>query len=132
MLQSIVSLTEKFISIKSTPENAKALGKILELALSNLKGYRIERFEHNRVKSALIYNSLRRPKKFKIILNGHLDIIPGKEHQYVPRIRGRRLYGVGSMDMKANMACLIMVFKEIADKVNYPLGLQLVTDEEVG
>ena len=36
------------------------------------------------------------------------------------------------MEMKANAACLIMVFKEVADKTGYPLGLQLVTDEEVG
>ena len=36
------------------------------------------------------------------------------------------------MDMKANVACLMTVFKDVADKVNYPLGLQLVTDEEIG
>lgn len=132
MVNKIVSLTKKFVSIKSTPENTEALGKILEIALSNLKEYAIERFENSGVKSALIYNSPKRPKKFKIILNGHLDIIPGKEHQYLPKIKGNRLYGVGSMDMKANVASLIMVFKEVANKVNYPLGLQVVTDEEIG
>ena len=132
MLQNIVSLSKKFVSIKSTSENPRALVEILELALSYLKEYTIERFESNGVKSALIYHSKRRPKKFKIILNGHLDVIPGKEHQYLPQIKGSRLYGVGSMDMKANVACLIMAFKEIANKVNYPLGLQLVTDEEIG
>jgi succinyl-diaminopimelate desuccinylase len=36
------------------------------------------------------------------------------------------------MDMKASIACFISVFKEVANKVNYPLGLQLVTDEETG
>ena len=132
MLYNIISLTKKFVSIKSTSENTKALEKILELALSNLKGYAIERFEYRGVKSALIHNSQKRPKKFKVILNGHLDVIPGKEHQYFPHIKGDRLYGVGSMDMKANIACLIMAFREVADNVNYPLGLQLVTDEEVG
>lgn len=132
MLNKIVSLTKKFVSIKSTPENTKALEKILELALSNLKGFKVERFENNSVKSALIYNTQKRPKKFKVILNGHLDVIPGKEHQYFPQIKGNRLYGVGSMDMKANVASLIVVFKEVASKINYPLGLQLVTDEEVG
>ena len=128
----IVSLTKKFVSIQSTAENTKALEKILELALSNLKGYTIERFIHNGVKSALIYNTKKRPKQFKIILNGHLDIIPGKKHQYVPQIKNNRLYGVGSMDMKASVACLMMAFKEVADKIDYPLGLQLVTDEEIG
>ncbi|MEK7083898.1 MAG: M20/M25/M40 family metallo-hydrolase [Patescibacteria group bacterium] len=132
MLQTILSLTKEFISIQSTQDNTKALEKILELALSHLDGYAIERFERNGVRSALIYNVKRRPKKFKIILNGHLDVIPGKECQYIPEIKRNRLYGVGSMDMKANAACLIMAFKEVAHKVSYPLGLQLVTDEEIG
>ena len=132
MLDDIVSLTKKFVLIKSISGNTKALEDILELALSHLKGYTIERFKRNGVKSALIYNSQRRPKKFKIILNGHLDVIPGKDHQYAAQIKNNRLHGVGSMDMKANAACLIMAFKQAASKVNYPLGLQLVTDEEVG
>lgn len=132
MLQTIISLTKKFISISSTPTNTKALREVLDLALSHLEGYTIEQFDRNGVKSALIYNREKRPKKFKIILNGHLDIIPGKDHQYIPKTRGNRLYGVGSMDMKANAACLIMAFREVANKVSFPLALQLVTDEEIG
>lgn len=132
MQKDIISLAKKFIAIKSISENKKALEEILELALSNLKGYTVERFERNGTKSALIYKSKFRPRKFKILLNGHLDIIPGKEFQYMSKIKGNRLFGAGSMDMKANVACLIMVFKEIAKKVDYPLGLQLVTDEEIG
>ncbi|MDP2860175.1 MAG: M20/M25/M40 family metallo-hydrolase [bacterium] len=132
MMNKIISLTKKFISIRSDPENAEELDRILKIALSNLEGYRVEQFESNGYKSALIYNTPMRPSKFKIILNGHLDVISGKEYQYVPQIRNNRLYGVGSMDMKANVACLIMVFREIANQVNYPLGLQLVTDEETG
>ena len=132
MSNNILKLAKEFISIKSIPENPGELEKILELALVNLKEYTIEKFERNGIKSALIYNSKKRPKKFKILLNGHLDVIPGKEHQYVPKIRGNRLYGVGSMDMKSNVACLIAVFRDVADRVSYPIGLQLVTDEQVG
>lgn len=132
MINKIISLTKKLVSIKSTPDNTKALEEILELALLHLKGFTTERFESNGSKSALISNSEKRQKKFKVILNGHLDIIPGKKDQYLPKIKNNRLYGVGSMDMKANVACLIAVFKEMANKVNYPLALQLVTDEETG
>lgn len=132
MVTDIVSLTKKFISIPSTPDNTQALEEILELALSYLQEYTVERFEHNGAKSVLIYTAKKRPKKFKVILNGHLDVIPAKEQQYIPRVRGSRLYGAGSMDMKANAACLIAVFQELAKNVTYPLALQLVTDEEVG
>ncbi len=132
MLDFIVPLTKKFISIKSIPGNPQGLQEILDLALLNLSDFTIERFIDNGVKSALVYKAKRRPKKFKILLNGHLDIIPGKEYQYRPQVKGNRLYGVGAMDMKANVACLIAAFKQVAEGVSYPLGLQLVTDEEIG
>lgn len=132
ILNEIVQLSKRFISINSVSGNSKALEEILELALLNLKDFTIERFSKDEIKSALIYNTDKRPKKFNVILNGHLDVIPGKEHQYKPKIIGDKLYGVGSMDMKSNVACLIMAFKEAAKKVNYPIALQLVTDEQSG
>lgn len=132
MLNKILPLAKKLISIKSTSENKKELEKVLETALSYLKEFKIDRFEKKGTKSALIYNSQYRSSKFKILLNAHLDIIPGKENQYTPELRKNKLFGVGAMDMKSSAATLILVFKELADKVNYPLGLQLVTDEEIG
>lgn len=132
MLKNILSLSKKLISIKSTAENPKALEAVLKVVLLELKGFTIEKFESNGSKSILIYNSQKRPEKFKILLNGHLDVIPAKDEQYKSKIVGNKLYGAGSMDMKANIACIIAVFKEMASKVDYPLGLQLVTDEEIG
>ncbi len=132
MENRVISLTKKLITIKSTPDNKKELGLCLKEVIAQLKGYKFETFESNGYKSALIYNTATRPKKFKIILNGHLDIIPGKENQYTPQVKNGRLYGVGAMDMKASVASFVEVFKEVANKINYPLGLQLVTDEEIG
>ncbi len=132
MLDKILYLSKQFISIKSFSGNPKALEEVLELALLNLKEFTIEKFSKNGINSALIYNRKIRPKKFKIILNGHLDVIPGKKHQYKHRIINDKLYGTGSMDMKSNVACLIMSFKEVAKKINYPIALQLVTDEQTG
>ena len=132
MLDNILSQSKEFIAIKSDPDNKPALNKILGLALLSLKGHTVEKFERNGVKSALVYNTKKRPKKFKVLFNTHLDVIPGKDSQYKPRVKGNRLYGVGAMDMKANLACVISVFNEVANKVSYPLALQLVTDEEIG
>ncbi|MEI6887346.1 MAG: M20/M25/M40 family metallo-hydrolase, partial [bacterium] len=42
------------------------------------------------------------------------------------------LYGRGSSDMKSAAAVEIIVFKELANILNYPIALQLVTDEEIG
>lgn len=132
MSQPILTLTKKLIAIDSDPHKPKELDKVLKEAIQPLSAFSIEHFNKDGVKSVLIYNTKKRPKKFKLLLNGHLDIIPGKDFQYTPTIKGDKLYGVGSMDMKANTACLIYAFAEMATKVNYPLGIQLVTDEELG
>lgn len=134
MKDQIVHLAEKLLAIKSDPDKKEELYKILDAALEPLQneGFAIEMFERNGYKSALIHNQKERPERFKILLNGHLDVIPGKDFQYKPKIKDGKLYGVGAMDMKSNTATLIYVFKEMASQVDYPLGLQLVTEEEIG
>lgn len=132
MQNKIISLTKKFVAIKSIDGNKKELDEILKLAVSQLKEYTIEHFKKNGIKSTLVYNTKTRPKKFKIILNVHLDVIPGKENQYKAKVKENKLFGVGAMDMKANAACMIYVFKKIAKELDYPIALQLTTDEETG
>lgn len=133
MLPQILSLSKKLISIPSTKENPKEILKVLEVAEKAVgKGFCVDRFEKNRSPSLLIHNQKPETKKFKIILDAHLDVVPGKEYQYKPYEKEGRLYGRGAYDMKAPGAAEILVFKELAKKVKYPLALQLVTDEEIG
>ncbi len=132
MTSQILNLTSKLITLPSTKDNLKALKQVLDLALSYLKGFTIEYFEKDGVLSALVYPQLKRPKKFKVILNAHLDVVAGKEDQFQPKIKNNRLYGRGAIDMKGAAAVEILVFKELAKKLSYPLALQLVTDEEIG
>jgi succinyl-diaminopimelate desuccinylase len=132
MQDSILNLTKALINIESAPDNLPALESILQLALEPLSASTVERFEHNGVHSALVYNQPHRPQQFRVLLNGHLDIIPGKPEQHLAKIDGDRLYGAGAMDMKANLACLIYVFRSVAPTLPYPIALQLTTDEEVG
>ena len=132
MTHDLITLTQELIRYRSIPVYPQELDAILEFALSHLQGFTLERFEDNGYKSILLYNTETRPERFTLLLNGHLDVIPGNDTQYEGRVEGDKLYGVGSMDMKANVACLISVFREMAEKVSYPLALQLVTDEELG
>lgn len=132
MNHEVLELSKQLIQLKTDPGNHKELQQALKLCLKELNGFTVEHFERNGEKSILVYNTPKRPKKFKLILNGHLDIIPAKDFQHTPVVKGPRLYGAGSMDMKSNVACLIAAFKQTANTVSYPLGLQIVTDEEVG
>lgn len=135
MLNQILELTKLLVSHPSTNTNPKALKSVLEEAIKPLKeneNLTIEHFEKNQKPSVLIYLGKTRPKKFKIILNAHLDVVGGKPEQFKPYEKGGRLYGRGVIDMKSAAAVEVLVFKELVEKVNYALALQLVTDEEVG
>lgn len=132
MARDLLSLAKDLIAIPSVEGNAKALNQALALALRELKGFHVEHFERNGIKSALVSNVSKRPKSYAVLFNCHLDVIPGKESQYVPKIKGDKLCGVGSMDMKANVACAIFAFRSVAKDLPYPVALQLVTDEEIG
>jgi succinyl-diaminopimelate desuccinylase len=133
MLNKILHLSQKLIKIQSDPDKPEELSQALNLCLQEFDDkFTIEKFNYKASKSALIHNQKTGHQEFKIILNCHLDVIPGKKSQYIPKIIDNKLFGVGAMDMKANAVAAILAFQEIATKTNTPLALQLVTDEEIG
>jgi len=132
MINKIMDLSQRLISIPSTRENPDQLKKIINFCQDFLKDFSQEYFESNNIPSLLVYNTKTRPKKFKIILNGHLDVVPAKAEQFKPHEKNGKLYGRGTNDMKTATAVLMLIFQELAKKINYPLALQLTTDEEVG
>lgn len=132
MQKQIINLSKKLISIPSVTGDAQQCNKVLDLVKKELEGFNLKEFEQNKVKSLLFYNTKTFPKKFKIILNAHLDVVPGKPTQFKPKVKGNMLFGRGAYDMKSAGAVMILVFKYIAQKLNYPLGLQIVMDEETG
>lgn len=129
----ILHLTRRLVQIRSVDGDRKALEQALETAVQTLKsvGFTIERFVSNGYPSVLAYPTTHRPKRFRLLFNGHLDVVPGKAHQYHPTIAGGKLYGVGSMDMKANVAAMVHALRGFA-RSQVPVGIQLVTDEQVG
>lgn len=131
MQNKILELSQKLIKIPSTKENPDQIDKVLGFAKSELPGIPRKSFISNKSPSLLFYNQ-NKNKKFKVILNAHLDVVSAKKEQYQTVISGDKLIGRGSLDMKGPASVEILVFKELVKKVNYPLALQLVTDEEIG
>ena len=101
-----------------------------DIVLSYKKDITIEEFDSGGKPSFIAYRGQNRPDNFRIILNAHVDVIPGKPEQYRAYIRDGKLYGRGVYDMKAAAIVLANIFCEYVDKVPYALALQIVTDEE--
>ncbi len=131
-MDQVLNLTKKLITIPSISDNPKALKTVLEICQKELSGFKFKEFENDGNFSLLFYNTETLPKVFKLILNAHLDVVPANDEHYLPKEKDGKLYGRGSYDMKTASATFVLLFKEMAKKVNYPLGLQLVTDEEIG
>lgn len=134
-MQSFIKTAKELIAIPSTDDNPAALTQALELMASQLLHHQnitIERFVSNGKPSLLAYRGSTRPKMFRVLLNGHVDVVPAKNELFAPVTRDSRLYGRGTLDMKVAALAMVQVFRDLAEKLPYDLGLQIVTDEEVG
>ncbi|HSX16415.1 MAG TPA: M20/M25/M40 family metallo-hydrolase [Candidatus Saccharimonadales bacterium] len=134
--KDLLEATKQLIAIESTAENPAGLQaayeQIRQMIWDSGKAIAIEEFDSNGKPSLLAYREGDRPERFRIILNGHLDIVPGRPEQYLPKIKDGKLYGRGVYDMKAAAVIMTAIFCEFVDKLPYPLALQITTDEEVG
>jgi succinyl-diaminopimelate desuccinylase len=68
-----------------------------------------------------------------IVLNGHIDVIEAEPSQFEPYINEGKMYGRGSVDMKAGVASMMETFVQLKDSdLATKVMLQIVPDEETG
>ena len=65
-----------------------------------------------------------------IVLHGHLDVVPGREEQFEPRVAGDRLYGRGAYDMKGGLASMMCAVHDVAAQDGVRVHFVCVADEE--
>jgi succinyl-diaminopimelate desuccinylase len=65
-----------------------------------------------------------------VVFHGHLDVVPGRDEQYQPRIDGDRLFGRGAYDMKGALAAMMCALKDIEQQDRIRVRLTCVPDEE--
>jgi succinyl-diaminopimelate desuccinylase len=129
--QAIIALTKKLMAVQSVTTNHEKLHEVIAIVKKELAGFHIQEFESNGVPSLVVSNGTE-TKHFQILLNAHIDVVPANTEGFRIYEEDGRLYGRGGYDMKAATAVMIFLFKELAKRVPYSLGLQIVTDEEIG
>jgi succinyl-diaminopimelate desuccinylase len=133
-LDAFLATAAALLAVPSTADRPDELRRAVDAVVEFVgPGFAVERFDSRGKPSALCYaGGHRRRPEFRVILNGHLDVVPGTAAQFRPRRAGNRLYARGAQDMKVSALVLAQVFRELAGRLPYPLALQLVADEEVG
>lgn len=132
--KEIIQQTKNLVAIPSTladqQARTQAISFMADFITAHVPSVTIEYFEQNSVTSFLAYKGNIRPAKFDILLNAHVDVVPGIPTQFTPFEKDGRLYGRGTLDMKGTAMVLASVFSELVNEVPYALGLQIVSDEE--
>src|ERR1700694_178425 len=65
-----------------------------------------------------------------VVLHGHLDVVPGRDHQFNPRVEGDRLIGRGAYDMKGGLAAMMCALQDVERQGRVRVRLVCVPDEE--
>jgi succinyl-diaminopimelate desuccinylase len=65
-----------------------------------------------------------------IILHGHIDVVPGFEDQFHPRVEGERLIGRGAYDMKGGLAAIMCALRDLRDLSGAQVRFVCAPDEE--
>lgn len=135
MTDTFLQKAKELLAIESIATKPKKLQEAIDFVVRMLeedKRITIEHFNRNNKPSILAYYGKKRPERFKLIFNGHIDVVPGTPEQFKPYIEDNKLYGRGAADMKVAALIMIETFMTEAKKLPYPIGLQIVTDEEIG
>ena len=135
-LEPFLTSARELLAIPSTAQRPADLDRALDFVHGYVKDragrpFTTERFTSNGTPSLLMHPGGTTAGN-SVILNGHLDVVPAPEDQFTARVEGDRLYGRGAQDMKVSALAMATVFADLARDLPYPLGLQLVTDEELG
>ncbi|MFC4402267.1 M20 family metallopeptidase [Gracilibacillus xinjiangensis] len=130
MGDQLVSLLEELIEIDSSSKDGA--NQAIDFCANWLekRGLQVEKVSNSGYRSLVCVIG---EGQQTIVLNGHVDVIEGEEEQFRPFKKNDKMYGRGSVDMKAGVAAMMEAVAQLKDQqLQTKVMLQLVPDEEKG
>src|SRR5262245_24580762 len=115
LLAELTALTCELSAIPSIAEQPDQLQAVIDYAeryARGVPGVYIHRAEWAGKPNLVV--TLRDTRAPAVLLNAHLDVVPARPEQFRPEVRGGRIYGRGSQDMKGSGAVLLRLLKDLA------------------
>lgn len=130
----LVQLTMDLVRFPSVAERPDQLRAVIDYAAQYahaMPGLHISTGEH--ADKPYLIATLHETCAPSIMLNAHLDVVPGRAEQFTPEVRNGRIYGRATQDMKGSAAVLLRLMKDLAALPTPPdVGFMFVSDEEIG
>jgi len=122
----VVDLLTKLISYESTTDNQVEVEKCLNFIASEIASVDYDvKIIKNKATSSLYATS--KNSNVKMLLFGHIDVVPASQSQFQTNIVGDKIYGRGTLDMKGAVAVMIHLLQTTSG-----FDLLLTGDEEIG
>ncbi|PIR03522.1 MAG: hypothetical protein COV59_05005 [Candidatus Magasanikbacteria bacterium CG11_big_fil_rev_8_21_14_0_20_39_34] len=129
----VAALAKKLIQFETTHEKPDQIQECLNFCKSYLDGFPviIKEFVSEGIPSIVIQT--KDTTDVDVLLLGHIDTIPGPDELFEGKEKDGKLYGRGSLDMKAFVATSLQVLRELLEEGYLGnIALAIVSDEELG
>ncbi len=126
----IIALSKRLMAIESTERNIREQEQCLDVLESIFKkDFHVRRYAF-RGHPALVLSTTTK-KNVDIIFSGHIDVVPGDKALFEPTMKGTKLYGRGSYDMKAGIvACIYAAVEYRRRGGDKEIAVMITSDEE--
>ena len=129
----LIKLTKELVLFGSTEDRPDELKKNIEFIKDYLNDSNLHIKEFCSHEKPSIVIGFKNSKKHKIMFNGHIDVIEGFDSQFTAECKDGKLVGRGTNDMKASVAAMLLLMKNLASAGKKPsLSFMIVSDEEIG
>lgn len=126
----------ELLSYQTTADKPEEIKKAMDFIAKVFESsqFQIHRYEKNGHESIVI--STHGNKQSKVILSGHLDVVPAEsDRSFSPKEIDGKVYARGASDMKGSVSALIFALLELdgnQDLFRKDISLILTSDEETG
>jgi len=122
---------EKLTSFYPVSDDQVAVKRLLDYVADFLKskGFIVELIEHEGINS--LYASVSGSKHSRLLLEGHIDVVPGADQPFL--VDGDTVKGRGTYDMLFGTAAFMRLIDELPNPIaDYGIAVMLTGDEEHG
>jgi succinyl-diaminopimelate desuccinylase len=125
-----IELLEKLIACKAITDDLPAVNKAIAVMHDFLSSNGLYCTLENASGRHILYAATVETKAPDFLLNAHLDVVPGTEEQFIPRIDGDIIYARGTGDCQGNSTVIADLLLRLKGKAS--VGAIFSTDEEDG